>query len=89
MPVSSCSAQGVPGQIAAKSVELRGAVQAGHEVVLAAERGVAGHQAGEDVDRRAGAERGAQRGALLGERDEEAAAPAAARAGATAAAPRP
>ena len=35
--------------------------------------GVAGHQAGEDVDRRAGAERLAQRGAFLGERDEEAA----------------
>ena len=73
MPLSSWSAQGRPGQRVGEGRHLRGAVEAGHEVVVADEGGVAGHQAGEDVDRRAGAERRAQRRALLGERDEEAA----------------
>ena len=71
MPLSSCSAAGRPGEVARGLGHLRGAVEAGDEVEVAEERGVAGHQAGEDVDGGAGAERLAQRGAFLGEGDEE------------------
>ena len=64
-------ADGPAGEVARGLGHLGGAVEAGDEVEVAEERRVAGHQAGEDVDGGAGAERLAQRGAFLGEGDEE------------------
>ena len=71
MPLSSWRATGRPARWRAASASCGGAVEAGDEVEVAEERGVAGHQAGEDVDGGAGAERFAQRGAFLGDGDEE------------------
>ena len=71
IPESSCSVHGRPGRSRAKCSHLSEAVQAWDQVGGAAGVGVAGHQPGEDVDRRAGAERGAEGDALLGEGDEE------------------
>ena len=61
---------GASGEFTGEVAHLAAAVEARHEVEVAEGARVARHQPGEDVDRRAGAERLAEPDAFLGECDE-------------------